>query len=127
MASFSTIKSSTEISEIFSNGNRFFNRYAMIIVEDDDHRDLNSNAIEHGRQGRVAFIAGKRAGNAVWRNSAKRRMREICRCDSIELEGLNVLFVAKSNIMKDSYSKVLEACEKTFAKVVKERQKPTDI
>lgn len=95
----------------------------MFIVEEAKPEKQNSNAEQHDPIGRVAFIAGKRSGNAVWRNSAKRRLREICRHSSPELEGLNILFVAKSNIMKDSYSKVLKDCEKTLAKIAEERLK----
>lgn len=69
---------------------------------------------QHDQQGRAAFVAGKKLGNAVWRNAAKRRMRAIC-CD---LRGpwqeTDVIFLAKSNIVRVSYSKVLAACEDTL-------------
>lgn len=60
---------------------------------------------EHGPSGRVAFIAGKKNGNAVWRNAAKRRMRALCS----ELEGpwpgFDIIFLAKRNVLKVSYQK----------------------
>ena len=65
---FRTIKSSTEVSRLFSQGTRLHTPYLTLIVAE--------NVQQHDRQGRVAFIAGKKLGNAVWRNAAKRRMRE---------------------------------------------------
>ena len=100
-----TIKSSQEISDLFSRGRRLNTPYLTFIVVPQK---------QHGLHGRVAFIAGKKLGNAVWRNTAKRRMRALCR----ELEGpwqsYDVIFLAKSGIMASSYSKVLTACDKTL-------------
>ena len=102
-----TIKPAAEVSRIFSKGSRISNHYVTLIFT---RRGSNS---EHDPQGRVAFIAGKKSGNAVWRNSAKRRMREIYRQMDSVLSEYNVIFLAKPAIMDDSYSKVLMACEKT--------------
>ena len=101
-----TIKSSAEISTLFANGKRLHTPYLTFIV--------TRNEKQHDHVGRAAFVAGKRLGNAVWRNSAKRRMRALCR----ELEGpwtgYDVIFLAKSNITRASYSKVLTACDDTL-------------
>lgn len=67
-----TIKSSTEISQLFSTGHRLHTPYFTVIVGVQD--DKQSNYERHGHSGRVAFIAGKKLGNAVWRNLAKRRL-----------------------------------------------------
>lgn len=66
---------------------------------------------QHGPGGRVAFIAGKKQGNAVWRNQAKRRMRAVCRDLGGPWTGLNVLFIANRKTTQSSYSKVLAVCE----------------
>lgn len=67
---------------------------------------------EHGPSGRVAFIAGKKNGNAVWRNAAKRRMRALCS----ELEGpwpgSDVIFLAKRNVLKVPYHQQLSEGQK---------------
>lgn len=50
---------------------------------------------EHDHNGRVAFIAGKKLGNAVWRNRAKRRMRSLCQLNGGPFEGYDVVFIAR--------------------------------
>lgn len=107
-----TIKSKQEISELFSNGRRFHTPYLTFIVSPSKQHDLS---------GRVAFIAGKRLGNAVWRNSAKRRMREICRELGGPWDGLDVVFLAKGKITAHSYSRVLEACDEASRRFVGRR------
>ena len=115
------IKSNAEISRIFKSNKRYSNQFASFIVEkscsDGAHGETDE---EHDPQGRVAFIAGKKLGNAVWRNSAKRRMREIYRANPHLLDGLNVLFIARSPILKVSYSKVLTTCEQTMKRISNE-------
>ena len=98
-----TIKSKADISDLFSSGKRLRTPYLTLIV---------LPAKQHGLHGRVAFIAGKKHGNAVWRNSAKRRMRAICRDLQGPWAGYDVIFLAKSSVTRASYSKVLTACAK---------------
>lgn len=108
-----TIKSSAEISSLFKKGVRSSNRFITLIAvrKIDDH-----NPLEHGPCGRVAFIAGKKNGNACWRNAAKRRMREIARQIGAPWVGYDVLFIAKRGITSVSYSKVLEATKDTMSR-----------
>lgn len=70
--------------------------------------------MQHDLPGRVAFVAGKKLGNAVWRNSAKRRMRALCRDLGGPWVGYDVIFLAKSPLTAVSYSKVLNACGKAL-------------
>ena len=88
-----TIKSRGDISDLFSCGKRLHTPYLTFIV-------LPTK--QHGQQGRVAFIAGKKSGNAVWRNSAKRRMRAICHELGGPWAGYDVIFLAKSGIDRKS-------------------------
>ena len=81
----------------------------MLVLERTEQHD-------HDLHGRVAFIAGKKLGNAVWRNAAKRRLRAIV-CDlGGPWEGWDVVISARSAILKASYSKVSHACEKALEK-----------
>lgn len=100
-----TIKSKEEIAELFSSGKRLRTPYLTLIVLPAKEHDLN---------GRVAFVAGKKYGNAVWRNKAKRRMRAICQELSGPWSTYNVVFLAKSNICEVTYSKVLTACDRAL-------------
>ena len=100
-----TIKSKVDISDLFSSGKRLRTPYLTLIV---------LPAKQHGLHGRVAFIAGKKSGNAVWRNSAKRRMRAICQELGGPFPNLDVIFLAKSGICRAKYSKVLETCDEAL-------------
>lgn len=104
-----TIKSSTEISQLFSAGKRYKTPYVTLIVGEHDSDTNRAQDVQHDHRGRVAFIAGKKLGNAVWRNRAKRRMRAICQ----ELGGpwpqKDVVFLARSSLCRVSYDKVLRA------------------
>ena len=104
-ARLETIKSREDISDLFSCGKRLHTPYLTFIV-------LPTK--QHGRQGRVAFVAGKKLGNAVWRNAAKRRMRAVCHELGGPWTGFDVVFLAKSSICRGSYSKVLTACDETL-------------
>lgn len=101
-----TIKSSTEVSYLFTHGKRLNTPFVTLIVLPKDQ--------QHGQIGRVAFVAGKKLGNAVWRNKAKRRMRALCRDLGGPWEGFDVIFLARRQTTQVTYSKVLNACEKTL-------------
>lgn len=100
-----TIKSSAEISRLFEEGKRIHTPELSLIVL--------CNEGQHDHNGRVAFIAGKKLGNAVWRNGAKRRMREICRKVGGSFPHYDVAFVARRGILEsdfhDVYSKTSHA------------------
>ena len=107
----STIKSNADISLLFSQGKRISTPFiTMLAMKRSDRHDHDRN------HGRVAFIAGKKLGCAVWRNGAKRRMRAIV-CDlGGPWEGYDIVFMARSPILKASYAKVSSACEKALTK-----------
>jgi len=111
-----TIKSSADISNLFSAGKRLKTPYLTLIVGSRGRTENNVGMKQHDREGRVAFIAGKKNGNAVWRNRAKRRMRALCRDLGGPWDGYDVIFLAKSSITGASYSKVLSACDRTLDK-----------
>lgn len=110
-----TIKSSSEISNLFSTGRRVKTPYLTLIVGSNEVGGQKTGVKQHDHQGRVAFIAGKKLGNAVWRNAAKRRMRALCRDLGGPWGQLDVIFLAKSNLTSAEYSKVLKACDKALS------------
>lgn len=107
-----TIKSSTEISQVFAQGKRLSGSHITLLVQ--------RTAPEHDPRGRVAFIAGKKNGNAVWRSRAKRRMREIARDAGGPWAGFDVVFVAKRSTPEQMYSKVLQQTKNLLQDYLKE-------
>lgn len=113
-----TIKSNSDISNLFASGKRYSNKYVTFIATRiRDTFSESKDDIKHGPCGRVAFIAGKKYGNSVWRNSAKRRLREIYKSNKEFFVDFDVLLIAKSTIMKDSFLTVSETCQKTLMKL----------
>lgn len=106
-----TIKSSAEISQLFSTGKRLKTPYLTLIVEEQSKGKPTGDDEQHGLHGRVAFIAGKKLGNAVWRNRAKRRMRALCHDLGGPWAACDVIFLAKASLCKVPYDKVLQACK----------------
>lgn len=104
-----TIKSNTDISAVFSRGKRYNSSGMTFIVLE---------APQHDPSGRVAFIAGKKNGNAVWRNAAKRRMRALCDELKGPWSGFDVIFLAKRNILKVSYHKLIKEGKKHISSLI---------
>ena len=102
-----TIKSRGDISDLFSCGKRLHTPYLTFIV-------LPTK--QHGQQGRVAFIAGKKLGCAVWRNRAKRRLRAVCRELGGPWEGHDVVFMARRSTADDPYVKLLADAERLLSR-----------
>lgn len=100
------IKSSADITRVFKEGKRFGRGSSALMV-------LKENE-QHGRHGRVAFVAGKKLGNAVWRNRAKRRMRAACRQLEGPWDGSDVIFIANSYTTKVEFSKLVGAYRATL-------------
>jgi ribonuclease P protein component len=82
-----TIKSSREIDNVFREAKRAAHPLIIILAtRTPDGR---------GRAGRVAFIAGKKLGNAVVRNRSKRVLRETARRCEGPWEGYDTLLIAR--------------------------------
>lgn len=63
----STIKSTREIDTVFRSASRFAHPLVIALIM--------STPEGRGHDGRVAFVAGKKLGNAVQRNRSKRVLR----------------------------------------------------
>ena len=106
------IKSSLEISKIFSKGKRINTPSVTLLVLKQSDRASNSS-------GRIAFIAGKKIGNAVWRNGAKRRLREISKQTDLDSMNYDVLLIARKNILQRDFWTIVKECEKVKLKLSK--------
>lgn len=81
-----TITAQTEIDALFKGGRRFSSKFVTLIV--------SPTPTSRGPEGRVMFVAGKRLGGAVWRNRAKRVMRDAVRRAGGPWDGFDVALVA---------------------------------
>ena len=105
------IKSSTDISNLFSRGRRIHTPNVTLIVSSKECGRTESSG------GRVAFVAGKKNGTAVWRNGAKRRMREICRQLHLHEKGVDIVFLAKPKILSVPFSQVYADIESVAGRI----------
>ena len=87
-----TIKSKQDFGRVFSGGKRA------------NHRLVRITALRHneGGRGRVAFVAPKRLGNAVFRNRCKRVLREAAREAGFPRENFDVILFA-TKVTHDSH------------------------
>jgi ribonuclease P protein component len=82
-----TIRSSDEISALFKTARRQATANMLVLIAPHQKgRD---------QKGRVAFIAGKRIGNAPLRSRAKRVMREAARQVGLPCKGFDLALVAR--------------------------------
>jgi ribonuclease P protein component len=82
-----TIKSSREIERMFAQGKRAANPLLIVLA--------TKTTTDRGPEGRVAFIAGKKMGNAVHRNRSKRVMRVAARAAGAPWAGHDVAMIAR--------------------------------
>ncbi len=70
-----------------------------------------------GKHNRVAFVTGKRLGNAVTRNRLKRRMRAIVakRLDGME-DGWDMVFIVRRGAIKEDFSQTVAAVDQLLRK-----------
>jgi ribonuclease P protein component len=83
----STIKSSREIDTIFRTATRVAHPLLIVLISQTPEG--------RGPQGRVAFIAGKKLGNAVMRNRSRRVLREAARRAAAPWAGHDVALIAR--------------------------------
>ena len=104
-----TIKSSREIDTVFRGARR--SAHPIIIV-------LATPTPEgRGRAGRVAFIAGKKLGNAVVRNRSKRVLRASASRCAGPWEGYDILLVARPATRDASGEELDDALRKQLGKL----------
>ena len=83
-----TIKSSREIDAVFRTGQRLSTPCCLVLVAGTPEG--------RSREGRLAFVAGRKIGGAVTRNRAKRVLREAARRLGAPWRGWDVVMVANS-------------------------------
>lgn len=83
-----TIRSGREIDELFREGVRVPHQMMIALIR--------KTPTGRGPQGRVAFVAGKKLGNAVVRNRAKRVLRAALSRAGGPWPGMDAVFIARS-------------------------------
>ena len=81
-----TIKSRGDFERVFSRGRRLNDSLLRVRVL----------ATGEAMPGRVAFVAAKRLGNAVFRNRCKRVLREAARLCDLPAQGYDVILFSTS-------------------------------
>lgn len=79
-----TLKSKKAFERVFKQGRR--GRTPLVRV--------TALACQEGEEGRIAFVAAKRLGNAVHRNRCKRVMREAARASELPPSGYDLILFA---------------------------------
>ena len=102
-----TIKSKREFEKVFSGGKRVNHRLVRACVLRTDE----------GGFGKVAFVAPKRLGNAVYRNRGKRVLREAARLSGFPLEGADVILLATRQTHESHPSEVGRAIASLIERV----------
>ena len=82
-----TVRSNREIETIFLRGRRAAHPLVVALYHPTD--------VTVGREGRVAFVAGKKIGGAVSRNRAKRVLRAGARRVGAPWPGYDVVLIAR--------------------------------
>lgn len=101
MAKARTIASSSEIGDALRQGQR---RSTSVVTV-----HLYATPEQRGRDGRVAYIAAKRLGGAVWRNRSRRVLREALRLAGGPVSGMDMLLVATRVTAETSPTEVAQA------------------
>lgn len=96
-----TIKSRRDFERVFFGGRRANHRLVRMIALVDDEGGL----------GRVAFVAPKRLGNAVFRNRCKRVLREAARLSGLPEDMSEVILVATRATFASSPADVSRAID----------------
>ena len=97
-----TIKSRKEFERVFARGKRLNDPLLRIRVLKDDEGGLD----------KVAFVAPKRLGNAVFRNRCKRVLREAARECGLPRAGCDVILFATKETHDASSHQVANALER---------------
>lgn len=98
----------TDFQNVYRSGKVYIDRFAILYIL--------PNECSHSK---VGFAVGKKLGNAVLRNSIKRKMREVFRHTQNNLmPGYNVVWVARKTLV----DKKLEVYYQAFERIIKKAQ-----
>jgi ribonuclease P protein component len=95
------LKAESDVQRVWQEGRAF--AHPLVILR------VRPNGMS---QSRAAFVAGKRLGNAVLRNRAKRRLREALRPYFVQIPaGFDFVLIARGNIADAPFTDITQAVE----------------
>lgn len=103
-----TLKSAKDFERVFKEGKRASTPLLRIKV---------SQSQDEGGLGRVAFVAAKRLGNAVYRNRCKRLMREAARSVGLPFHGWDMILFATDRTHGASPDAIADGLVRALGKV----------
>jgi ribonuclease P protein component len=93
------LKAESDVQRVWQQGRAFAHPLVLLRVR--------ANGLEHSR---AAFVAGKKIGNAVTRNRAKRRLREAVRPHMTNIvPGHDFVVIARGNITDAAFTDIQQA------------------
>ncbi|MDX2044787.1 MAG: ribonuclease P protein component [Acidobacteriota bacterium] len=101
------LSNTQQFRKVYDQGQRFHTSYFSAFILKNDVGEL-----------RFGITVTRKIGNAVVRNRCKRRLREALRT-RIDLSGLtgDLVLNAKSDFVKAEFTQIVEALEKTIARL----------
>ena len=102
-----TIKSKRDFERVFSSGKRLNGSLLRIRMA----------RVDEGVPGRVAFVAAKRLGNAVFRNRCKRVLREAARQAGLPKDGFDIILFSTRDTHDSSPEQVAVSLGKMLERV----------
>jgi len=98
------LRSKSDFTRVFEDGTTFSN--SMMVLK------MASNELTANRFG---FTVSKRIGNAVTRNKAKRRLKEIVRTLQIK-QGWDVVLIARPQIRSSEFKRIEDSVRDILSK-----------
>lgn len=102
---FSSLKKNEDFRTIYNRGKSFANRQLVFYYMPNK---LSEN--------RIGFSISKKFGKAVYRNKARRRLKEILRASSCKKQGYDMIFIVRPGAKEADYATLEKSVTHLFQK-----------
>ena len=97
---FSSLKKNEDFRTVYNRGKSFANRQLVFYYMPN----------------RVGFSISKKFGKAVYRNKARRRLKEILRASSCKKQGYDMIFIVRPGAKEADYATLEKSVTHLFQK-----------